>query len=215
VIEFPELQQALVEAAGNRRRRAPQLVRPVLIAAAACAIAIAAVLLIRAPADEEHVAAPAADPFTRYDVFRHPVRAADAPPSSVDGMPGLRADEVRLVEHNGPWRVYLVAGALDGRQSLCAFAVISERARFGCDAPGTVHAFAFPEADGDPGAVIVTVPDGIDEVEIGFPGRSALHAPVRDNAVLAPLNPWPEGTGTIAWDEGGVHHEQPLPQGSP
>ena len=58
MIEFPELQQALVEAAGRRRRRAPQLVRPVLIAAAACAVAVVAVLVLTRPPNDERTAAP-------------------------------------------------------------------------------------------------------------------------------------------------------------
>lgn len=215
MIEFPELQQALVEAAGHRRRRAPQLVRPVLIAAAACAVAVAAVLVITRPPNDERTAAPAPDPLAAYAVFKHTATAADDLPSQVAGMPGLSVDQARLAERSGPWRVYLVSGTLDGRPSLCAFAVIGDRARFGCDAAGTVRAYGFPEADGEPGGVIATVPDGIEKVEFGFPGET-FTAPVEHNLALVRLSPWPQGAGTIGWtDSAGAHHEEPMKLPSP
>ena len=210
MIEFPELQQALVEAAGHRRRRAPQLVRPVLITAAACAIAIAAVLVITRPSNDERTAAPAPDPLAAYAVFKHAATAADGLPAAVAGMPGLSVEQARLAERSGPWRVYLVAGTLDSRPSLCAFAVIGDRARFGCDPAGTVHAYPFPAADGEPGGVVATVPDGVEKVEFGFPGET-FTTPVENNLALVRLSPWPQGAGTIGWtDSAGVHHEQPM-----
>jgi hypothetical protein len=213
VTEFPELQQALVHAAG-RRRRAPRLARPLIVAVACAAIAAAALTITRAPKDDERAAAPPADPLAAYTIFQQPATDADEPPSAVTSMPGLRIDQARLAESNGPWRLYLVAGALDGRETLCAFAVVGERARFGCDPAGAVHGYAFAWKDGDPGGVVAVVPDGIDLVAIGFPGRSALQAPVRHNTVLAWLKPWPEGAGTIAWtDAAGTRHDEPLKSG--
>jgi hypothetical protein len=199
--EFPDLQQALVMAAGRRGRRAPRVVRPLLIVAACAAAVVTILALTRSPQDER-TAAPPPRTTDAYAVFQRPATDADEPSSAVTGMPGLRVDETRLVHRGGPWRLYLVAGTLDQREVLCAFAVVHDRALYSCDAPGAVHGSGFPPGDGDPGAVVVTVPDGIDEIEIGFRGRSPLHAPVRDNAVFAPLNPWPAGPGTITWAGG-------------
>lgn len=208
MIEFPELQQALVHAA-SRRRRAPRFTRP-LVVAVACAAIAAAVLTITHQPNDERAASPAPDPLSAYAVFKHAATAADGLPSSVDGMPGLGVEQARLAERSGPWRVYLVAGTLDGRPSLCAFAVIGDRARYGCDPAGTVHAYPFPEADGEPGGVIATVPDGVEKVEFGFPGET-FTTPVENNLALARLSPWPQGAGTIGWtDSAGVHHEKPM-----
>jgi hypothetical protein len=200
--EFPELQHALVAAAGRRRRRAPRLARPLIVAVACAAIAVAVVLTIARDSSDERTAAPPPRTADMYAVFQRPATDADEPPSAVSGMPGLRIDEARLVHRGGPWRTYLVAGTLDGRNVMCAFVVVSDRSRFSCDPPGAVHGTGFPPGDGEPGGVVVTVPDGIDEIEIGFSGRAPLRAPVRDNVVLAPLNPWPAGPGTITWAGG-------------
>ena len=209
MIEFPELQQALVEAATHRRRRAPQFVRPVLIAATACAIAAAVLAITRQPNDERS-ANPAPDPLAAYAVFKHAATPKDGLPASVAGMPGLIVEQARLAERSGPWRVYLVSGTLESRPSLCAFAVIGDRARYGCDPAGTVHAYPFPEADGEPGGVVATVPDGVEKVEFGFPGET-FTTPVENNLALVRLSPWPQGAGTIGWtDSAGVHHEKPM-----
>ncbi len=209
MIEFPELQQALVEAAGQRRRRPPQLVRPVLIAAAACAIVVVAMLVITRQPNDERTAAPAPDPLEAYAVFQRAEIRADEPPSAVTGMPGLHVEQARVVAISDPWRVYLVAGTLDGRRTLCAFAVIDQRARFGCDPAGSVHGYGFPPSDGEPGGIVATVPDGVHEVEIAFRGQAPVYAPVRDNAVLAPLDRWPASPATITWDGGEVALKSP------
>lgn len=214
--EFPELQQALV-AAGHRHYgpapRAWRATRVALVAAAVCAVVVLAIALVRAPGDTEHAAAPAGDPLAQYAVFARAATDADEPPSAVTGMPGLRVDEARLAERSGPWRLYLVAGALDGRESLCAFAVIGDRARFACDAPGAVHGYAFAEADGEPGGVVAVVPDGASEVAVRFSGET-FTSPVHDNAALVRLTPLPQGAGTIAWtDAAGERHTAPLKSG--
>jgi hypothetical protein len=219
VTEFPELQHALV--AGGRRRygRAPRawrLTRAALVAAAVCAAVVAIVVLTRAPDDERTAAPPAADLLTHdYGVFRRPATDADEPPTSVTGMPGLGVEQARLVARNGQWRVYLVAGTLDGRRTLCAFAVVADRSRFGCDAPGSVHGYGFRAADGDPGAVVAVVPDGVEKLAIEFDGET-FTTPVQDNAASVRPSPWPQGDGTIAWtDAGGTRHQEPLKSGPP
>jgi hypothetical protein len=192
VTEFPELQHALVVAGRRRYGRAPRarrLTRVVLVAAAVCAAVVVVVAITRAPTK------------------------ADEPSSAVTGMPGLRVDEARLAERSGPWRLYLVAGALDGREAVCVFAVVGDRARFGCDDPGSVQGYGFRPVDGDPGGVVAVVPDGVDEVAVGFDGE-AFTAPVHDNAALVRLSPWPRGDGTIAWtDAAGAHQQAPLKTG--
>jgi hypothetical protein len=205
VTEFPELQRALVHAAG--RRRAPRLARP-LIVAVACAAVAAAVLTIARPPSDERAAAPPARATDEYAVFQRAATRADRPPSAVTGMPGLRVDEARLVKRSGPWRIYLVAGTLDQRAVLCAFAVVHDRSRYGCDPAGTVHGYGFPPSDGDPGVLVATVPDGIDEVEIGFPSGTVVDA-VEENAAFVQLTHWPAGRGTISWDGGEVPLKSP------
>jgi hypothetical protein len=206
VTEFPELQQALVAAAG-RRRRAPRLARPLIVAIACAAIAVAVVAIARQPNDERS-AAPAADPLESYAVFQRPATRGDAVPGAVSSMPSLRIDEARLVKRSGPWRIYLVAGTLDQREVLCAFAVMHEHARYGCDPAGTVHGYGFPPGDGEPGVLVATVPDGIDEVEIDFPSGTAVDA-VEENAAFVQLDHWPAGRGTIKWDGGEVALKSP------
>ena len=227
--EFPELQHALVVAGRRRYGRAPRgwrLTRAALVAAAVCAAALAIVLLTRAPDDERAAAPPATDRITHdYGVFRRPATDADELPSAVAGMPGLGIEQARLVERNEPWRVYLVAGTLDGREKLCAFAVVADRARFGCDAPGSVHGYAFAEGDGDPGGIVAVVPDGVDHIEINAP-EGVFTVPVHDNAALVRVrvSASPPGGGTITWrDAGGTRHTvwlkgdwtpySPLPEG--
>jgi hypothetical protein len=218
VTEFPELQQALVAAGHRRYGRAPRtwrLARAALVAAAVCAAVVAIVALTRAPGDAEHAAGPAGDPLAHYAVFARAATRADAPPSSVIGMPGLAVDEARLVDRSGPWRVYLVAGTLDGRRTLCAFAVVDNRSRFGCDQPGSVHGYGFRNGEGDPGGVVAVMPDGVGKVAIGFDGET-FTARVHDNAALVRLSPWPRGDGTIAWtDAAGTRHQAPLKSGPP
>ncbi len=211
--EFPELQQALVHAA-RHRRRTPRVARPLVIAVACAAIAAAVLTITREPNDER-AANPTIDPLTKYAVFQRAGTRADLPASAVAGMPGLRIDATRLVERSGPWRVYLVAGTLDGRRSLCAFAVIAERARFGCDPAGTVHAYGFAPSDGDPGGIVVTAPDGVDQIEVTFDGES-FGTSVVDNAALVRVEPWPAGKGAVTWtDAGGTRHDAPLKSGPP
>jgi len=144
---------------------------------------------------------PPADPLARYGVFQRPATDADQPPSAVTSMPGLRIDEARMVARSAPWRVYLVAGALDQREVLCAFAVVRDRALYGCDPAGTVHAYGFPPGDGDPGAIVATVPDGIGELDFAFES-AGFGSTVTDNAVLIPVDEWPAGHGTIKWKGG-------------
>jgi hypothetical protein len=200
VTEFPELQQALVAAARHRRRRVRSVVRPVLIAAAAAAAVIAIVTVAHAPNDE-HAAAPPPPTTDRYAVFGRPATKADGLPNAVAGMPGLHVEQARLAARSAPWRVYLVAGTLDQRAVVCAFAVIGDRARYGCDPAGTVHAYAFPPGDGEPGGIVATVPDGIDELEVTFDSAGS-GATVTDNAVLIPLDEWPTGHGIVTWKGG-------------
>jgi hypothetical protein len=187
-----------------------------VVAAAVCAAAMAIVLLTRAPDDERAAAPPAADPITHdYGVFRRPATDVDELPSAVAGMPGLGVAQARLVERNGPWRVYLVAATLDGREKLCAFAVVADRARFGCDAPGSVHGYLFAQGDGDPGGIVAVVPDGVDHLEIDAPD-GVFTVPVHDNAarVRVRVTASPPSGGTIAWtDAAGTRHETPLKSG--
>jgi hypothetical protein len=214
VTEFPELQHALVVAGRRRYGRAPRAwraARVALVAAAVCAAVVAIVAVTRAP-EQERTAAPPADRLTQdYGVFRRAATKADEPPTSVTGMPGLGVEQARLADRSGPWRLYLIAGTLDGRHTLCAFAMVADRARFGCDDPGSVHGYAFAEADGDPGGVVAVVPDGVDEVTVAFGGET-ITAPVHDNAAL--VRTAPAGPGTITWaDAAGASHTAPLRSG--
>ena len=145
--EFPELQQALVDAARRRHGRAPRtwrLVRPVLVTGA-CAAAVAAVLMLSTSApDDEQPAAPAVtpadppaapgvttgDPLEQYyGVFRRPASDADALPNVQDirnglgGRDGAAFDptKARLVVEDGALQVFVAGAQMQGRPSICVF----------------------------------------------------------------------------------------------
>jgi hypothetical protein len=198
--EFPELQQALVHAAG-RRRRSPRRARPLIVAVACAAIAAVVVLTIARESSDERTASPPPPPTASYSLFQRPATRADELPAAVSGMPGLRVDDARLAQRIKASRLYLVTGTLDQRDVLCAFLVVNDRARFGCDPAGTVRGYGFPPGDGEAGAIVATVPDGIDAVDFAF-GSERFGAAVSGNAVLLLPEPWPTGRGTASWDGG-------------
>jgi hypothetical protein len=188
-----------VHAAGRRRSR--RLARPLIVAVACAAIAAAVVLTIARESGDERSAAPPAQPAPTYSLFQRPATPADGLPSSVSGMPGLRVDDARLAQRIRAYRLYLVTGTLDQRDVLCAFLVHNDQARYACVPAGTVHGYGFPPGDGDPGAIVATVPDGIDAADFAF-GSERFGAAVSGNAVLLLPEPWPTGPGTVTWDGG-------------
>jgi hypothetical protein len=138
VTQFPELQQALVDAGRRRYGRAPRtwrVLRPVLVAAACAAVAGLVVLLAGTHAPDERVPSPAATPAPdalerAYAVFSRPATEADTLPDAAGFLRYMvsrddRADfdpsQARLVLHDGRLKVYLVPVPLMGRPAVCAF----------------------------------------------------------------------------------------------
>jgi hypothetical protein len=141
--DFPELQNALVDAARRRHGRAPRtwrLVRPVAVAAAVAAAAAGVLIVAGNPADDRGVNPPAAAGLTPLEqdfaVFRRPQTAVDELPDVKAVEQGWRLGDTtltpetsRLVVDDEHWKVYLSAARwLDG-PAVCAIAFYDGRLR--------------------------------------------------------------------------------------
>jgi hypothetical protein len=131
--DFPELQHALVDAARRRHGRAPRtwrLMRPVAVAAA-CAAAAVALFLVARPGNDERSAGPGDSGALAKTlaVFQRPAGDADALPLSGAALerfgsgPGgaqLDVSQTRLVLENGGEKLYLVAARMLDVDGVCA-----------------------------------------------------------------------------------------------
>jgi hypothetical protein len=233
VTEFPELQQALVDAARRRHGRAPRtwrLVRPVLVTGA-CAAAVAAVLMLstRAP-DDEQPAAPAVatgDPLEQYyGVFRRPATDADVLPdvehirNGLGGRDGATFDpaKARLVVEDGALQVFVAGAPMNGRPSICVFLFEdrhTDRSACGLIAPPyqpsdwEVTGSSWPMRGGEGELFLAAVADGVDEVVLTFADDSTQRLPAHDNAVYARLERRPV---SFAYnDADGQRHSEVMP----
>lgn len=232
---FPELQDELVRAARRRHGRTPRawrIARPVLVAAA-CAAAIAAIVLIArhdSAVDERPAPArPNPDAIeSAYGVLRRSAVPADVlPDRRVFERDFLLKDETfdpartRLAAQDGPWRVFVVPATLERRPALCTLVVADDRARRGaCAVPGQpisagpdvpavsgggVQGYMFDAADGLPGAVVAVAADGIEHVNLTFRDGTKQQVAVRDNVALYTL--LDRVPRTITWsDPDGVEY---------
>ena len=231
--EFPELQQALVDAARRRHGRAPRtwrLVRPVLVTGA-CAAAVAAVLMLSTSApDDEQPAAPAVaagDPLEQYyDVFRRPATDADALPNVEDIRTGLGGRDgaafdptkARLLVEDGALQVFVAGASMQGLPSICVFLFEDRRTdRSACILIGPqyepsdweVTGGSWPMRGGDGELFVAAVADGVDEVVLTFADDSTQRLAVRDNAVYARLGRRPV---SFAYDDAdGRRHAVEMP----
>jgi hypothetical protein len=216
VIDFPELQQALVDAAGRRyapRRRAWRIVRVAVPAAAVLALIV--VLTGDRPSDERP-ATPSPTPVAtleptdalsrNYEVFRRP-------PTSADVLPGepfvpldarttrVDPDRVRLLFERGDNRIYAVAATRTDRPGVCVLQFVGDaRGEGACTdvndpvLGGTVTWLPLL-IDGSP-AIAALAGDDISEFEVEFADGTSERPTLSDGAVLVPGEPWPTG---LAW----------------
>jgi hypothetical protein len=219
VIQFPELHDALVDAATRRRtpRRAHRLVRAGVPVAAAAAAVAAVAWVSRAP-DDEQAAPPTATPDMlerTLAVFRRPATTADALPAGVvttTHSPELDTDRVRLVFERGGRRGYVVAATIDGRPKTCLYVFHGEQeegATCGEVAPRGPDSVMY-SVSAPPLAIAAVAADGIEELELRFTDGSSRRHRFADNGLFVLLD---DGVpSSAAWtDAGGLRHEIELP----
>ena len=214
--EFPELQQALVDAARRRHGRASRtwrLARPVLVTGACAAAVVVAVLMLSMGApDDEQPAAPAVatgGPLEQlleqhYGVFRRPATDADVLPdpqdvrNSLGGADAAAFDptDARLAVVDGALQGFVVGATMNGKPSTCMFLYEAGHSdRSAC----TLLAPPYQPSDwevvgsdwtmrGAEGELfLAAVADGVDEVVLTFADDSTQRLAARDNAVYARL----------------------------
>jgi hypothetical protein len=224
VIQFPELQDALVDAAHRRRapRRARRLVRAAVPVAAAAA-ALAAVFWAAGAPDDEQPVQPAATPNaleSTLAVFRRPATSADALPRGVvstSQSPRLDPERVRLVFERGERRGYVVAATIDGRPNTCLYVFRGEQEEgASCGdvtprGPGSVmYSVSAP-----PLAVAAVAADGVDELELRFPDGSRERHRFADNGLYVPLDEAPVAASWIDPDGRTQQNEFPVIEADP
>jgi hypothetical protein len=216
VTDFPELQQALVDAGHRRyapRRRAWRVLR--VAVPAATVVALIAVLNGDRPSDERP-AAPSPTPVAtleptdalsrKYEVFRRP-------PTSADVLPGepfeplderstrVDPDRVRLLFERGDNRIYAVAATRGDGPGVCVLQFVGDmRGEGACTdindpvLGGTVTWLPVL-LDGET-AIAALAADDIGEFEVEFADGTVERPTLSDGAVLVPAEPWPTG---LAW----------------
>jgi hypothetical protein len=210
VTQFPELQDALVEAAGRyhtpRRRtwRAVRLAVPAVAVALAAALAIL-VALPRSSPDTEKPApgATRADAFERqFSVFRRLRTAADAIPASfhISAIP-LQRDRGRLLGRDGDLRLFLVPTTRGG---VCPLAFVGGRFHAGT-CVSLAEATDAPMGDyGRGGTVAWVLGDELADMRLSLVDGSVLHTRISGNAVI--LRPGAPAL-SISWaDASGQRH---------
>jgi hypothetical protein len=206
VIDFPELQDALVDAARRRHapRRRARRVLSIGLPVAATAAAVAAVILVLSgnpPSDEQPVTPVATlaptDALSRmYEVFRRPPTTADAlPPGPRDAK--RDPDRARLLFERGNTRVYAVAAANGERPAVCVLWFAGEIRQDGTcsdiiENPALGGRVTFlPVLVEGRSAIAALASDDISELELEFGDGSKQTHRFADSALLAPAEPWP------------------------
>jgi hypothetical protein len=153
-----------------------------------------------------------------FEVFRRPKTAADELPDLKAVMkrwtPREDRDTInprigRKVVDDGHWQVFLNAARKSGAPAVCATVFYDgklqqwagcslkyPRAEIGPKTPlgnGWVVAdYSFPPSTTDPGAYMIIVADGVDELTYTYADGSTQVLPVKDNIVfVSPIDRWP------------------------
>jgi hypothetical protein len=218
VTDFPELQQALVDAARRRhapRRRMWRVVRMALpVAATAAAVAAIVVLAGDGPSDERPATPPPTlepnDVLSRnYAVFRQPPTSADELPDGKSFVPlndratEIDPDRARLLFERGDSRIYAVAASrterAGERPGVCVLEFVGEAYERGsCTDIGDDPALGgrvlyLPFLVDGRAAIAALAADDIRELELEFPGGMRERHPFSDSALILPADPWPSG----------------------
>jgi hypothetical protein len=201
VTEFPELQTALVDAAGRRyaRRRAWRPVGGLILVGAAVAAAVVLIAVIGRSPDIEQPAPPAKPRVTlrqHFEVFRRPRTPADKLPSDVDtlGLLKLRPGRSRLVAKQGRYEVYLVptrGGEVciaDYTRGLPEGAICSSVADM-ADETNPLGQFG-------PDWLTYVLPNGVHDIRVVLADGTVVRPRLRDNAILVRV---PEAPYSVTW----------------
>jgi hypothetical protein len=235
VTEFPELQHALVDAAGRYhapRRRALRLVRAAVpVAAATAAIAVGVVLVAGDDPGGEQAVPPVAtveptDALSRtFELYRRPATADDKLPLTGERLEQFRrpdptasarldTERVRLLSADGDRRLYVIAATIQERPGACLVVFSGELQENGACSPigprGDMSLLYLPLYDPSaPAGVIAAIAaDGVEEMELRFSDGSSERRRFDGNVVYARLDRWPSG---LAWtDPGGRTHTATL-----
>jgi hypothetical protein len=205
VTEFPQLQAALVEAAGRRygRGRAWRPVgRLVLIGAAVAAVIALFVVVARPAKDDEQSVAPPKPRVTlgdHFEVFRRPQTPADRLPSmSAAGALEIQPGRSRLVAKQGDYEVFLVPER-GGEVCMVDFTGgLSEGAI--CGPVSQLADETNPLGQFGPDWVAYALPDGVHDVRVVLADGTLVRPRLQDNAfvlrvVMAPYSVTWVGTG--------------------
>lgn len=221
---LPDLEHALVAAAGRRRRPPVRAlaVATAIAVAASIAIALASGRLIDAPKPKASTAGaerPVVPPTPEgrrarlartYSVFSRPRSRADRIPDSTAGPRRSRlsrdvtvdlSQSRRLAVLDGV-RAYAAPGVVGGRLAICEFTVLRSAAGGGgCSNFNPAAAARRPLSSRTtvrPGSVyFALLPDSVDSVTLVLrQGGQRITTPVKDNAVL--FRP-PSGARSLEW----------------
>jgi hypothetical protein len=200
VTDFPELQAALVEAAGRRRGRRWAW-RPVggLIVVGAAVAAIALIAVLGRSPDVEQPAPPARPHPTlrqRFEVFRRPRTAADRLPSNPDrlGELKLRPQGSRRVAKQGGYEVFLVP-TRDGQVCIADYtARLADGAI--CSSRRELDDETNPLGQFGPDWVVYAFQDGVHDVRVVLADGTVVRPRLRDNAILVRVA---EGPYSVTW----------------
>jgi hypothetical protein len=188
--DFPELQAALVDAAGRRYgRRRRRLLRPVggLVAASAAAAAAVAVIASLGGTPDVEEPAPPAKPVVRleqrFEVFRRPPTAADRlPAAEMLTQERVHAKRARLVAELGNRRVFMVPARRDW---VCVIDVTGNFPEGSVCGPVAAAADERnPTGQFGPHYVQYVFPDGVHDVRLTLSDGRLVRPEVRTNAIL-------------------------------
>jgi hypothetical protein len=220
----------------GRAPRTWRLMRPVAVAAVCAAAAIAVITIAGTPADDRDVNPPAAGaeptPVQQdFAVFRRPKTGADELPEAKTVMQRrwkngtkLTPEATRKVVDDGKWQVFLTAAHKpSGPAAVCATVFYGgelqqwagctlklPRGEVGSATPlahgWTAADYSFPPSTTAPGAFLIVVADGVDELTYTYADGSEQRLPVKDNIVfVSPIERWPK---RLSWLDDGKPQSQ-------
>jgi hypothetical protein len=203
VTQFPELHDALVEAAGRYhapRRRTWRIVR-LAVPAVAVAAAVLAILLALPRSPDTEQAAPPAKPVVRleqrFEVFRRPRTAADRLPGDTLA-PRLHPKQARLVAQLGIYKVFLVPA---GSNSVCAVEFSGELEQGSeCGPVASAVDNRTLMARFGPDYVWYAFPDGVHDVQLTRSDGTLVRPEVRDNGIIVKVSEAPYSVTWVAAD---------------
>jgi hypothetical protein len=187
VIEFPELQAALVDAAGRRyaRRRAWRPAARLILIGAAIAAVIALFVVVGRPTDVEQTVAPPKPRVTlgeRFEVFRRAQTPADRLPAGGDTLGGLktRPERTRRVARQGAYEAFLVP-TRDGQVCLADYMHGRSEGAV-CASAGALADETNPLGQFGPDWVVYALPDGVHDVRVVLADGTLVHPRMQSNA---------------------------------